>query len=133
MTRLKESRNFFPVPCAKDNVLPCTVPYLKRRLPENEPSISPSRGFALLVYRVTIVFGSAQKPEKVKKKTNCESTHNVLLRGAEKVIPLREDNKDYSSLREAMRKNMSTHAFFSDAITEESAKGLLPIASLAVS
>ena len=32
-----------------------------------------------------------------------------------------------------MRKNMSTHAFISDAITEESTKRLLPIASLAVS
>ena len=32
-----------------------------------------------------------------------------------------------------MRKNMSTHAFISDAITEESTKGLLPIASLAIS
>ena len=42
---------------------------------------------ALLVYRVTIVFGKAQKPESYK--TNCESTHNVLLRGAEKVFPPR--------------------------------------------
>ena len=80
---------------------------------------------------VTIVFGSAQKPESYK--TNCESTHNVLLREAEEVFPPREDNKVCSSLREAMRKNMSTHAFFSDGITEESTKGLLPIASLAVS
>ena len=57
----------------------------------------------------------------------------MLLRGADKVFPPREDNKDYSSLREAMCKNMSAHAFFSDAITEESTKGLLPIASLDVS
>ena len=65
-------------------------------------------------------------------KINCESTH-MLLHGSEKVFPPREDSKDYSSLRKTMRENMSIHAVFGDAITEESTKGLLPIASLAVS
>ena len=66
----------------------------------------------------------------------CDITHNVLLQGAEKIIP-REENSTVSSTAGAHKSkeltNISTHAAVGDVHDIESSKGLLPIAQLGVS
>ena len=62
--------------------------------------------------------------------------HNVLLHGAEKIIPGKE-NSSVSNKAETKKSkentNTSTHAAVSDVHDIESSKGLLPIATLGVS
>ena len=65
-------------------------------------------------------------------KPDCESTHNVLLHGAEKFFPPK-DTKGPPASGNANTKYLSTNAAVGNIHIQESTKGLLPIASLAVS
>ena len=65
-------------------------------------------------------------------KPDCESTHNVLLYGAEKIFPAK-DTKSSPASGNANAKHKSTNAAVGDIHSQESTKGLLPVASLAVS
>ena len=69
-------------------------------------------------------------------KPECDSTHNVLLHGAEIIFP-RKENSNVSKkagISKAKEKtNTSTHSAVSDVHDIESSKELLPIATLAVS
>ena len=65
-------------------------------------------------------------------KPDCESTHNVLLHGAEKIFPPK-DTKSSPASGNANTKHVSTNAAVGDIHSQESTKGLLPVASLAVS
>ena len=71
---------------------------------------------------------------KVRKcpKPDCESTHNVLLHGAEKVFPPK-DTKSFPASGNANTKHKSTNAVVGDIHSQESTKGLLPVQSLAFS
>ena len=69
-------------------------------------------------------------------KPECDSTHNFLLHGAEKIFP-RKENSNVSNKAGTNKSkdntNTSTHAAVSDVHDLESSKGLLPIARLGVS
>ena len=65
-------------------------------------------------------------------KPDCESTHNVLLHGAEKIFPPK-DTKSSPASGNANAKHVSTNAAVGNIHSQESTKGLLPVASLAVS
>ena len=69
-------------------------------------------------------------------KPECDSTHNVLLHGAERIFPGKENsnvsNKAVTN-KSKENTNTSTHATVSDVHDIESSKGLLPIATLGVS
>ena len=69
-------------------------------------------------------------------KPECDSTHNVLLHGAERIFP-RKENSNVSNKagtnKSKENTNTSTHAAVSDVHDIESSKGLLPIATLGVS
>ena len=65
-------------------------------------------------------------------KTDCESTHNVLLHGAEKTFPPK-DTKSSAASGNTNAKHVSTNAAVGDIHSQESTKGLLPVASLTVS
>ena len=62
-------------------------------------------------------------------KPDCESTHNVLLHGAEKIFPPK-DTKSSPASGNANAKHVSTNAAVGDIHSQESNKGLLPVASL---
>ena len=78
-------------------------------------------------------YSSAKKCPKPK----CDSTHKVLLHGAEKLFPRKEksnvSNKAAGSNKSKENTNTSTHAAVSDVHDIESSKGLLPVATLGVS
>ena len=76
-------------------------------------------------------FRNCSKARKCPKP-DCESTHNVLLHGAEKIFPPK-DTKNSSASGNANTKHISTNAAVGDIHSQESTKGLLPVASLAVS
>ena len=63
---------------------------------------------------------------------DCESKHNVLLRGDEKIFPPK-DTKSSPASGNANTKHVSTNAAVGKIHGQESIKGLLPVASLAVS
>ena len=65
------------------------------------------------------------------ESTDCESTHNVLLHGAEKIFPAK-DTKNSPASGNANTKHVSNSAAVGDIHSQESTKGLLPVASLAV-
>ena len=69
-------------------------------------------------------------------RPECDSTHNVLLHGAERRFP-RKENSNVSNKagtnKSKENTNTSTHAAVSDVHDIESSKGLLPIATLGVS
>ena len=69
-------------------------------------------------------------------KPECDSTYNVLLHGAERIFP-RKENSNVSNKAGTNKfkenTNTSTHAAVSDVHDIESSKGLLPIATLGVS
>ena len=71
-------------------------------------------------------FRNCSKARKCPKP-DCESTHNVLLHGAEKNFPPKDIKGN------ANAKHVSTNAAVGDIHSQESTKGLLPVASLAVS
>ena len=81
---------------------------------------------------------SFRQYSRAKKCPNldCDSTHNVLLHGAEKIFP-RKENSNVSNKagtnKSKENTNLSTHAAVSDVHGIESSKGLLPIATLGVS
>ena len=62
-------------------------------------------------------------------KPDCESTHNVLLHGAEKIVPPK-DTKSSPASGNANTKHVSTKVAVGDIHSQESTKGLLPVASL---
>ena len=69
-------------------------------------------------------------------KPECDSTHNVLLHGAEKIFPRMENSNVSNKARTNKFKeitNTSTHTAVSDVHDIELSKGLLPIAKLGVS
>ena len=69
-------------------------------------------------------------------KPECDSTHNVLLHGAERIFPRKENSKVSNKAginKSKENTNTSTHAAVSDVHDIESSKGLLPIATLGVS
>ena len=69
-------------------------------------------------------------------KPECDSTNNVLLHGAEKISPRRENSNVSNKAGTNKSKentNTSTHAAISDVHDIESFYGLLPIATLGVS
>ena len=76
-------------------------------------------------------FRNCSKARKCPKP-DCESTHNVLLHGAEKIFPPK-DTKSSPASGNANTKHVSTYAAVGDIHSQESTKGLLPVASLAVS
>ena len=76
-------------------------------------------------------FRNCSKARKCPKP-DCESTHNVLLHGAEKIFPPK-DTKSSPASGNANSKHVSTNAAVGDIHSQESTKGLLPVASLAVS
>ena len=76
-------------------------------------------------------FRNCRKARKCPKP-DCESTHNVLLHGAEKIFPPK-DTKSSPASGNANSKHVSTNAAVGDIHSQESTKGLLPVASLAVS
>ena len=76
-------------------------------------------------------FRNCRKARKCPKP-DCESTHNVLLHGAEKIFPPK-DTKSSPASGNANSKHVSTNAAIGDIHSQESNKGLLPVASLAVS
>ena len=79
-------------------------------------------------------FCNCRKARKCPKP-DCESTHKVLLHGAEKIFPPK-DTKSYpasGNANTAVRELVSTNAAVGDIQSQESVKGLLPVASLAVS
>ena len=65
-------------------------------------------------------------------KPDCESTHNLLLHGAEKNFPPK-DTKSSPASGNANTNHVSTNAAVGDIHSQESTKVLLPVASLAVS
>ena len=65
-------------------------------------------------------------------KPDCESTHNVLLNGAEKFFPSKDTNSSPES-GNANTKYVSNNAAVGNIHSQKSTKGLLPVASLAVS
>ena len=65
-------------------------------------------------------------------KPDCESTHNVLLHGAEKNFPPK-DTKSFPASGNASTKHVSNNAAVGNIHSQESTEGLLPVASLAVS
>ena len=65
-------------------------------------------------------------------KPDCESTHNVLLHGAEKIFPSK-DTKSSPASGNANTKHVSTNAAVGEIHSQESTKGLVPVASFAVS
>ena len=75
-------------------------------------------------------FRNCSKARKCPKP-DCESPHNVLLRGAEKIFPSK-DSKSSPASGNANTKHVSTNAAVGDIHSQESTKGLLPVASLAV-
>ena len=75
-------------------------------------------------------FRNSSKARKFPKP-DCESTHNELLHGAEKVFPPK-DTKSSPASGNANTKHVSTNAAVGDIHSQESTKGLLPVASLAV-
>ena len=64
-------------------------------------------------------------------KPDCESTHNVLLHGAEKIFPPK-DTKIFPASGNANNKHVSNNPAVGDIHSQESTKNLLPVASLAV-
>ena len=76
-------------------------------------------------------FRNCRKARKCPKP-DCESTHNVLLHGAEKIFPPK-DTKSSPASGNANSKHVSTNAAIGDIHSQESNKGLLQVASLAVS
>ena len=76
-------------------------------------------------------FRNCSKARKCPKP-DCESTHNVLLHGAEKNLSTK-DTKSSPASGKANTKHVSTNAAVGDFHSQESTKGLLPVASLAVS
>ena len=76
-------------------------------------------------------FRNCSKARKCPKP-DCESTHNVLLHGAEKIFPPK-DTKSSPASGNANTKHVSTNAAVGDIHSQASTKGLLPVASLAVS
>ena len=69
-------------------------------------------------------------------KPECDSTHNVLLHGAEKLFPWKENSivsKKAGTNKSKENTKTSTHTAVSDIQDIESFKGLLPIATLGVS
>ena len=82
-------------------------------------------------------FRNCSKARKCPKP-DCESTHNELLHGAEKIFPPEKifspkDTKSSPASGNANTKHVSTNAAVGDIHGQESTKGLLPVASLAVS
>ena len=73
-------------------------------------------------------FRNCSKARKCPKP-DCESTHNVVLHGA---FPPK-DTKNSPASSNANAKHVSTNAAVGDIHSQESTKGLLPVASLAVS
>ena len=69
-------------------------------------------------------FRNCSKARKCPKQ-DCESTHKVLLHGAEKTFPPKDTKSS--------TKHVSTNAVVVDVHGQESTKGLLPVASLTVS
>ena len=69
-------------------------------------------------------------------KPECDSTHNVLLHGAEKIFP-RKENSNFSNKAGTNKSKENTKtadlAAVSDVHDIESSKGLLPIATIGVS
>ena len=76
-------------------------------------------------------FRNCSKARKCPKP-DCESTHNVLSHGAEKIFPPK-DTKSSPASGKANTKHVSTNAAVGNIHSQESTKGLLPVASLAVS
>ena len=76
-------------------------------------------------------FRNCSKARKCPKP-DCESTQNVLLHVAEKIFPPK-DTKSSPTSGNANTKHVSTNAAVGDIHSQESTKGLLPVASLAVS
>ena len=76
-------------------------------------------------------FRNCSKARKCPK-ADCESTHNVLLHGAEKIFPPK-DTKSYPASGNANTKHVLTNAAVGDFHSQESTKVILPVASLAVS
>ena len=76
-------------------------------------------------------FRNCSKARKCPKP-NCESTHNVLLYGAKKIFPPK-DAKSSPASGNANTKHVSTNAAVGNNHSQVSTKGLLPVASLAVS
>ena len=69
-------------------------------------------------------------------KPECDSTHNVLLHGAEKTFPPKENlnvSNKAGTNKSKENTNTSTHAALSDVHDIESSKGLSPIATLGAS
>ena len=64
-------------------------------------------------------------------KPDCESTHNVLLHGAEKLFPPRDTkgNANTPASGNANTKYVSTNAAVSEIHSQESTKDLLPVSS----
>ena len=76
-------------------------------------------------------FRNCSKARKCPKP-DCESTHNMLLHGAQKIFPPK-DTKSSPASGNAKTKDVSTNAAVGDIHSQESTKGRLPFASLAVS
>ena len=76
-------------------------------------------------------FRNCSKARKCPK-LDYESTHNVLLHGAEKIFPA-ENTKNTPASGNANTKHVSNNAAVGDIHSQESTKCLLPVASLAVS
>ena len=70
---------------------------------------------------------------KKSPKPECDSTHNVLLREAEKIFPRKENSNEAGTNKSKENTNTFTHAAVSDVHDIESSKGLLPIATIGVS
>ena len=76
-------------------------------------------------------FRNCRKARKCPKP-DCESMHNVLLHGAEKIFHPK-DTKSSPASGNANTKHVSTNAAVGDIHSQESTKGLVPAASFAVS
>ena len=124
----KENPKFFPCSVCKSQHVLWNCAVFKEKKATQRAKHVPEQKLCFACLHSFRNFSRARRCPK----PDCESTHNVLLHGDEKNFPPK-DTKSSPASGNAKIKHVSTNAAVGDIHSQESTKGLLPVATLAVS